>query len=218
MVRSAFPSHARRAAAALVLALAAALPTASLLAQAPAPALSTCIPGERVEVVDYGKWHPAVVVGVRTSDTYSPCRVHWIGYETTLDAWVPLSYLRAAGAGKAEPIPGGPKAVDATLDSIARHGAPASAAASVASGHYRCVSFVRDHLVNSGDFTITGASSYTSTGGAGRYTYDPKSGTLTFHGSSWDGQSADYESRPRPRIHIHGPSGRRGLDCDGPEH
>lgn len=93
-----------------------ALPTTALLAQTPAPARSACTPGERVEVVAYGKWHPAVVVEVRTSDTYSPCRVHWIGYETTLDAWVPLSYLRAAGAGKAEPIPGGPKAFDATLD------------------------------------------------------------------------------------------------------
>ncbi|MDQ6829344.1 MAG: hypothetical protein M3081_10805 [Gemmatimonadota bacterium] len=175
-----------------------------------------CRPGQRLEVVDYGKWNSAVVIGVR-DETYAPCRVHRIGYETTLDAWVPLSYLRPTGGGVVAPIPGGPKAYDATLDSIARHGAPVPVPTRVALGHYGCVTFSGSQLISSGEFTINGATAYSSGGGSGTYAYDGKTGLIKFHGSTWDGQSAKYEDRPRPRIHVLGARGGYVMDCDGPE-
>lgn len=108
--------------------------------------------------------------------------------------------------------PGG----DVATPPVAADGRPATAAR-VALGTYRCVMFVTNQLVNSGEFTITGPGTYRGGGTNGTYTYDVASGLVRFHGASFDGQKADYESATRPRFQVYGPSGRRGaLSCDGP--
>jgi hypothetical protein len=174
----------------------------------------TCRPGDRTEVVDYGKWFSAVIIAVR-ADGYAPCRVHRIGYATTLDGWVPLSYLRAVGSGPTQPIPGGPNVRDVTLDSMRLHGGvTAPHPTSIALGHYSCVAFVANHLVHSGELTITGASTYKSGSTGGTFSFAAGTGLVAFHGGPYDGQQADYEAAQRPTIHIHGPSGRRVLDCE----
>ena len=219
------PRMAHAVAFSLAVALpAAGRPSAALGADAlqPASAGALCRPGQRLEVVDFGRWHPAVVIAVR-NDGYSPCRVHWIGYATTMDSWVPLSYLRASGAGKAEPIPGGPDASDPTLDSIrvAQGGAARARPAQVAAGDYNCASFVGPvagggHLVHVGDFTITGPGAYRSRGTSGTYAYDARTGLVRFLDGPWGGQRANYDAVPRPAFHVLGPSGRPAADCDGP--
>src|SRR5205085_1231596 len=121
------------------------------------------------------------VVGVR-DDGYSPCRVHWIGYATTLDAWVPLSYLRPSGAGVVQPIPGGATAFDPTLDSIQRHGAPAPRPTRVALGRYACFTFASNHLVPTGEFALTSATTYQSGSTRGGITFDAAASVLRFQG------------------------------------
>ena len=193
-------------------------PRAAIAQGAAAAAASLCTLGQRLEVVDFGKWHAAVVIGVR-DDGYAPCRVHWIGYATTMDGWVPRSYLRPTGAGPVQPIPGGPNVADPTLDSIRRAGAsggPAAAAhaVDVATGHYTCVAFVVNHLVTTGEFTIAGAGAYRSGTTSGRYSYDARTGLVRFQGGTWDGQSGDYTTAPRPTVQMHGPSGRQVMGCE----
>ena len=69
--------------------------------------------GQLVEYVDYGKWYRAVIIEVR--DNYAPYRVHPLGYGLSdLGGpvsegyhWVPESYIRPAGSGPTEPVPGG---------------------------------------------------------------------------------------------------------------
>ena len=182
--------------------------------------------GQRVEYVDYGKWFKAVIVKVR-EDGYAPYRVHPIGYETTADGWVPESYIRAAGAGSTQPVPGGAsgEANDVVLRSM-RAGAsasgPASARASalrggsVAAKSYHCVMFITDHLVDAAPFTINPGGRYTDRDGV-HGTYTVSGGVITFHGGNYNGQRAEYETgNGRPNVHFIGPSGRkRGvIDCD----
>jgi hypothetical protein len=192
-------------------------------ARKPAAGDGLCRVGQRVEAADGGRWYQSVVIDVRPATTpfngtmieqRYRCRTHPIGYESTMDSWKPVSFLRPVGTGRAEPIPGGAKASDATLDSIRRRGAAAPASAGVATGHYACVTFLNGMLVSNGDLTITGAGSYTAAGAAGTYTYNPQTSLLQFRGAGFGGQTADYENRARPTIHIHGRSGNRIMDCE----
>jgi hypothetical protein len=169
--------------------------------------------GQRVEYVDYGKWYKAIIVKVR-DDAYAPYRVHPLGYITTMDHWVPASYIRAQGSGSTEPVPGG-EANDVVLRSMrsgtATRGASTGA---VAQKSYHCVFFVVDHLVDAAPFTINGGGAYTDRDGV-RGTYTMNAATLTFHGGNYNGQKAEYDiSSGRPMLYILGPSGRRAIDCD----
>ena len=85
----------------------------------------------------------------------------------------------------------------------------------MSAGHYDCVAFVTNHLVHTGEFTITGPATYRSGDANGTYTMDG-AGLVRFTGSAFDGQLADYENRSHPVFHVRGPSGRQVLDCDGP--
>ncbi len=192
-------------------------------ARHPAGGDGLCRVGQRVEAADGGRWYQSVVIDVRPATTpfngtmieqRYRCRTHPLGYESTMDSWKPVSFLRPVGTGPAEPIPGGAKASDATLDSIRRGGAAAPPPAGVATGHYACVTFLNGMLVSNGDLTITGPSTYTASGGAGTYSYNPQTALLQFRGSGFGGQTADYENLVRPKIHIHGRTGNRIMDCE----
>jgi len=175
--------------------------------------------GQRVEYHYDGKWFKAIITKVRDNDRYQ-YRVHPLGYEDTMDTWVPEeeSWIRSAGSGPTEPVPGG-EANDPTLKAM--RGATAAAPAQPASGGgavparpYHCVFFVGDHLEDVAPFTITGNGTYTDSEGK-RGTYSLNSSTLTFHGGNYDGQRAEYETKGgQPQLHILGPSGRRVIDCD----
>ena len=172
----------------------------------------------------------SLIVKVR-DDAYAPYRVHPIGYITTMDRWVPESYIRAAGTGTTEPIPGGAsgEANDEVLrtmhapanGSAAARTLPAAPSAGAGVGgvavrRYHCVTFLVDHLQDMAPFTINPGGRYTDRDGrAGTYTVS--AGVITFHGGNYDGQRAEYEtSNGKPNVHFIGPSGRRRgvIDCD----
>ncbi|GAC1544177.1 MAG: hypothetical protein NVS2B17_24900 [Candidatus Velthaea sp.] len=185
--------------------------------------------GQRVEYVDFGTWYKAVVVQVRNDAR--PYLVHPIGYITTMDRWVPITDMRAAGSGTTSPIPGGAagEANDEVLKSMraasgvqggVAPGGAGSAARNVSGGvavkSYHCVMFIVNHLADAAPFTINAGQRYTDRNGVhGTYTY--AGGIMTFHGANYDGQRAEYEtSNGRPNVHFISPSGRkRGvIDCD----
>jgi len=175
--------------------------------------------GQRVEYHYNGKWFKAIITKIRDNDRYQ-YRVHPLGYEDVMDTWVPEeeSWIRSAGSGPTEPVPGG-EANDPTLKAM--RGATAAAPAQPVSGKgtvparpYHCVFFVGDHLEDAAPFTITGNGTYTDSEGK-RGTYSLNSSSLTFHGGNYDGQRAEYDtSGGQPQLHILGPSGRRVIDCD----
>jgi hypothetical protein len=136
-----------------------------------------------------------------------------------MDTWVPEeeSWIRPAGSGPTEPVPGG-EANDPVLKAIggATAATPAAAAATTQppAKAYHCVYFVGDHLVDAAPFTITGNGTYTDSEGK-RGTYSFSSSTLTFRRGNYDGQRAEYETRGGlPQLHILGATGRRVIDCD----
>jgi hypothetical protein len=170
--------------------------------------------GQRVELVDGGKWYKAVITKVASDEDianfgpYHVYYVHSLGY--TWDRWVgdyadQRAQLRAAGAGATEPIPGGE-----TNDDVlkAMHGTTAAAPAQPAAKQYNCGV--------GASFTITGSGTYTdSDGRRGTYSFVPASSTLTFSGGNYDGQRAQFEtSYGLAKLHILGPSGRPVIDCD----
>jgi guanyl-specific ribonuclease Sa len=175
--------------------------------------------GQRVEYHYDGKWFKAIITKVRDNDRYQ-YRIHPLGYEDTMDTWVPEeeSWIRSAGSGPTEPVPGG-EANDPTLKAMrgttaAAPAQPASGGGAVPARPYHCVFFVGDHLEDAAPFTITGNGTYTDSEGK-RGTYSLNSSTLTFHGGNYDGQRAEYETKGgQPQLHILGPSGRRVIDCD----
>ncbi|MDQ6765103.1 MAG: hypothetical protein M3Z22_03250 [Verrucomicrobiota bacterium] len=194
--------------------------------------------GQRVEYVSDGKWHKAIVIQVASDQEVGPYhvyKVHQIGYNDILDAWVGdfgdhRDQLRPDGAGATEPVPGGEES-DEVLRKMNSRAAGASAksdapapvvpqrsttAGAVVAKAYHCVYFSVNHLVTTAGITITGSSTYSDSNGAtGTYTLDASSSTLTFHGGNYDGQRAEYEVKGgRPLIHILGPSGRRVIDCN----
>jgi hypothetical protein len=175
--------------------------------------------GQRVEYHYNGKWFKAIITKVRDNDRYQ-YRIHPLGYEDVMDTWVPEeeSWIRSAGSGPTEPVPGG-EANDPTLKAMrgattAAPAQPVSGKGAVPARPYHCVFFVGDHLEDAAPFTITGNGTYTDSEGK-RGTYSLNSSTLTFHGGNYDGQRAEFETKGgQPQLHILGPSGRRVIDCD----
>jgi hypothetical protein len=170
--------------------------------------------GQRVEYIEWGKWFKAVITGLR-DDAYAPYHVHALGF-IEQEHWAPESFIRAAGAGPTEPVPGG-EANDDKLKEM-RGGARtvATAGGGLPLKRYHAVFFVGDHLEDAAPFTITSSKTYTdSEGKLGTYNFDGGSSTFTFHGGNYDGQRAEYEtSGGRARIHILGKNGNRIIDCD----
>jgi hypothetical protein len=183
--------------------------------------------GQRVEYHDNGLWYKAIIIKIRDDSAgqldgriYAPYRVHLLGYNENLDAWVCCvndddhrTQLRPAGSGPTEPVPGG-EANDEVLKALSK--ATAATPTQPPAKQYHCVYFVGDQLVDAAPFTITSNSTYKdSDGKRGTYLFNSASATLTFHGGNYDGQRAEYEtSGGQPQLHILGPSGRRVINCD----
>jgi hypothetical protein len=119
--------------------------------------------GQRVELVDGGKWYKAVITKVASDDDvanfgpYHVYYVHSLGY--TSDRWVgdytdQRAQLRAAGSGPTEPIPGG-EANDDVLKAM--QGTTAETPAQPAAKKYTCGV--------GASFTITGSGAYTDSEG-----------------------------------------------------
>ena len=174
--------------------------------------------GQRVDYHYDGKWLTAIITNVRDNDRYQ-YRVHPIGYETTMDTWVPEdpTWLRPAGSGPTETVPGG-EGNDATLKALGGTTAVAPSTASksgaVPAREYHCVYSAGGQLVDVAPLTITGGSTYTDSDGK-RGTYSSSASTLTFHGGNYDGQRAQFETTGgQPQLHILSPAGRPVIDCD----
>lgn len=163
----------------------------------PPSAVDVCQPGKRVAAPTGFKeqWVQAVILDV---DPRSPsqCRVHPLGYATTMDSSWPAAMLKAPSAAT---MPIGPD----TSDSYLAGGQPAARPTTILPGLYQCSARSGGQLVARLDlaFTILDGRTYRDvTGETGTFLFDASTGNLLFQGGKLSRLAAVYAQPTTPPI------------------
>lgn len=161
--------------------------------------LQTCNVGDRVAspAGHHDKWLQSVVIAVEPGKPF-PCRVHPLGYLSTMEESFKPSMLKAPGSIPTEPVGG--IADDPYL--LAAQGKKAFKASRVAAGSYECWGAGSGGQLSARmalNFTILDGSRYRDWGGkVGTYQLDAGSGVVVFRGAALDGQRAIYKQAVDP--------------------
>lgn len=177
------------------------LATGLALAAAPAPAqgLAQCSVGQVVAspAGHHDKYLQSVVIAVTPGHPF-PCRVHPLGYLSTMEESFKPSMLRSPGSVATEPVGG--IADDPHL--LALKGQKAFKASVVAPGSYECWGAGSGGQLSARmalNFTILDGSRYRDWGGnAGTYRFDAASSTVSFQGAGLGGQRGIYKQAVNP--------------------
>ena len=163
----------------------------------PPTAADICQPGKRIAAPTGFKdqWVQAVILDV---DPRSPiqCRVHPLGYATTMDNSWPAAMLKPPSAAT---MPIGPD----TSDPYLTGGRQAIKPTAIAPGLYQCSARSGGQLVARLDlaFTIVDGRTYRdATGGTGTYLFDAATGGIAFQGGKLNRLSGMYEQPTTPPI------------------
>lgn len=179
--------------------------------------------GQRVEVVDNGKWYKAVITSLPGPD--KGYGIHYIGYPKgsgdTVEGreWL----IHPDGSEQTEPLGRLGEANDEVLRAM-RGAAPVAVVGSGTGGilvkRYSCQGHNLGYTgtvwtvqaVPEQPFAIDAGGRYTDSNGVhGTYTYDSASSTLTFHGGKNDNIRAQHDANGT--LHILSPRGLRVIDC-----
>jgi hypothetical protein len=171
------------------------------LAAGPAQAqgLAQCTVGQVVaSPAGYAnKYLQSVVIAVTPGHPF-PCRVHPLGYPSTMEESFKPAMLRAPASQPTEPVGG--VADDPHL--LAFKGQKPLKASHVAAGAYECWGAGSGGQLSARmalNFTILDGSRYRDWGGnGGSYSFDAGSGTVTFKGAALDGQRGLYKQAVDP--------------------
>lgn len=163
----------------------------------PPSAADVCQPGKRIAAPTGFKdqWVQAVILDV---DPRSPsqCRVHPLGYATTMDSSWPAAMLKVPSAAT---MPIGPDTSDPYLNG----GQQPAKAAAVLPGAYRCSARSGGQLVARLDlaFTILDGRTYRDVAGEiGTFLFDASTGNILFQGGKLSRLAAVYEQPTTPPI------------------
>lgn len=151
--------------------------------------------GEPVEVLSLGRWHKAVVRGVRDGQYL----VHYENYAAEADEWVDASRVR---------------------QTTERSGERTGSGGDLPAGKYECYNFSGGQLRYQTEFTVTGRGTYVGVDGS-RGTFTIEGGLVRFQGGAFGGTQGEFEfNGGRPFVYMHTPSKpgtRAGMDCEGPK-
>ena len=179
----------------------AALAAGLALASGPALAqgLAQCTVGQVVAspAGHHDKYLQSVVIAVTSGHPF-PCRVHPLGYPSTMEESFKPTVLRAPGSVQTEPVGG--MADDPHL--LALKGQKAFKPSAAARGSYECWGAGSGGQLSARmalNFTILDGGRYRDGGGnTGAYRFDAASGTVTFQGAALDGQRGLYKQAADP--------------------
>ena len=127
--------------------------------------------GDQVQVQWSGGWYPATIIEVGSGARQGSYKIHYAGYGSNWDEYVPPARIAAARAEAAA--------------------APAAQGVPEPAGRYVCQAFEAGQLHNQGEFVLSGDGSYRDVmyQSGGRWRLDDKSGQLTFAGGSLDNKA-----------------------------
>ncbi len=196
-MKSCWQSRRRRAASNALKTLLA-VGAASLYPGIASAQLQQCHVGDKVASAAgfQDKWLQSVVIAVDPKSPY-PCRVHPLGYASTMEQSFKPSMLKAVGAVATQPVGG--LANDPYL--LAAQGKKAFKPSSLVRGSYECYALSGGRLSPrmALNFTVLDGRNYKDAAGAsGTYSFEATSGAMLFSGAALNGQHASYAQPSDP--------------------
>lgn len=143
------------------------------------------------------KYLQSVVIAVTQGHPF-PCRVHPLGYPSTMEESFKPAMLRAQGSVPTEPLGG----ITDDPHLLALKGQKVFKASAVAPGAYECWGAGSGGQLSARmalNFTILDGSRYRDwSGNTGTYGFDAASGTVQFQGAALNGQHGIYKQAVNP--------------------